>query len=114
MSLSVVLYGIASQLGTQTAGRWATADVTTTDGSDNLIYTVPSGAGYTYAMASMSICNRAATTATQVNIAVTANSEPVDSEFIDWNASIVPNGVLEHTQLILSPGDKVFVRVGTP
>lgn len=116
MALSVVVHGITTQTGTQTAGRWAAVDVTSSDGSDNLIYTVPSYPGFDYAMAAISICNRASAGVSQVSIAIVPAEEiaPLDEHFVEWNTPMVPNGVLERTQMILSPSDKIFVRVGQP
>ena len=110
MSLSVTVHGIVVVAGPQTHGRWATADVTTTDGTDNIIYTIPDGVDY--AITSVLILNRAAVAATYVSIAIAQADVPNASEFIDWNASLVPRGVLERTQMILNAGDRIIVRVG--
>lgn len=113
MSLSVTLHGIP--IGdAQTPGRLATADITTTDGSDVIVYTVPTFESLNYLIWSISICNRASTAATDVSIAVAEADVPLDSEFIEWNATIVPKGVLERTQNVANPGDRIIVRVGQP
>lgn len=111
MALSVTVHGIAVKTGPQTAGRWATADITTTDGTDNIVYTVP--VDVDYAIASTLLLNRETEAATNVNIAVAQADVPLSSEFIEWNATIIPRGVLERTQMILNPGDRIIVRVGT-
>lgn len=113
MSLSVTVHGIP--IGdAQTPGRLATADITTTDGSDVIVYTVPTFGTLDYLIWSISICNRANTAATEVSIAVAQADVPEASEFIEWNATIVPKGVLERTQNVANPGDRIIVRVGTP
>jgi hypothetical protein len=113
MSLSVTVHGIPVG-DAQQPGRLATADITTTDGTDNIVYTVPELEALNYLIWSISICNRASTAATEVSIAVSPTDVPADSEFIEWNATIVPKGVLERTQNVASPGDRIIVRVGTP
>jgi hypothetical protein len=112
MALSVTVHGFAVVAGPQDHGRWATADITTTDGSDILVYTVP--LGIDYAIASVLVCNRADTAATPVSIAIAAADIPLDSEWAEWNTTIVPRGTLERTQLLLTPGDRIIIRVGTP
>ena len=110
MALSVTLHGIATVAGPNQNGRWATADITTTDGSDNIVYTVP--ATVEYLIGAISVLNRTEQAATDVNIAIATADIPLDSEFIEWRTSMVPRGVLERTQLLLEPGDRVIVRVG--
>lgn len=113
MSLSVTVHGIPVG-NAQTPGRLATADITTTDGSDVVVYTVPTFESLDYLIWSISVCNRANTAATNVSIAVSPNDVPQDSEFIEWNSTIVPRGVLERTQNVANKGDRIIVRVGTP
>lgn len=110
MALSVSVYGIPVVAGTQTAGRWATADITTTDGTEYIVYTVPSTVDYV--IFSISICNRASVSANGVAIAISPNDVPTDQEYVEWNASLVPNGVLERTQMVANAEDRIIVRVG--
>lgn len=110
MPLSVTVHGIATVAGPNQNGRWATADVTTTDGTDNIIYTVPNTVEYV--IAAISILNRSDEAATNVNVAIAAADVPLDVEFIEWKTSMVPRGVLERTQLLLEPGQRIIVRVG--
>lgn len=111
MSVSVTVHGIPVG-DAQQPGRLATADITTTDGSDIIVYTVPNLPGLNYLIWSISLCNRANTAATNVSIAVSPSDVPQDSEFIEWNATIVPRGVLERTQNVANPGDRIIVRIG--
>ena len=60
------------------------------------------------------ILNREVEAATNVSLAIAQADIPLDSEWTEWNATLVPRGVLERTQLILNPGDRIIVRVGTP
>lgn len=109
MALSVTLHGFATFDGSQTAGRWATANILTTDGSDNLIYTVP--VNMQYMILAISVTNRSGESVNNVGIAISQNPAPSGADFIEWNTTIIPFGTLERTQLMLSPGDKIFVRV---
>lgn len=112
MSLSVTIHGIQTVAGVHVNGRWATADITTTAGEDNIVYTVPFNIDY--AMASISICNRAETAAIGIAIAIADEDTPTASEFIEWSTTLVPRGVLERTQLVLSPSQRIIIRVGQP
>lgn len=108
MSLSVMVYGF--EIDTNNPGRKGAADVTTEDGSDTIIYTCPVIAGY--AILNISVCNRAGVSANNVSIAVASSDTPADEEFVEWNTTIVPYGVLERTQLTVNGGDRVIVRWG--
>jgi hypothetical protein len=111
MALSVTVHGIVVVAGPQTHGRWATADITTTDGTDNIIYTIPDGIDY--AITSLIILNRDVVAATEVSIAISQTDVPNPEDFIEWNGSMVPRGVLERTQMVLNSGDRIIVRVGS-
>ena len=112
MSISVTVHGFTVKTGEQLNGRFSTADISTTDGTDYVLYTVPAGE-IEYAILSVAICNRSDTAVNDVNIAVASNVLQL-AEFIEWNTTIVPRGVLERTQIIAAVGDRIIVRVGTP
>ena len=113
MALSVTVHGFTVKTGTQTTGRLATADITLQDGLDQVIYTVPETPDMSYAILAVSVCNRTASSIDNLNIAIADSdlSKPVD--FIEWSSVIVPNGVLERTQLSLQPGQRLIMRWGT-
>lgn len=112
MPLSVTLHGIATVAGPNQNGRWATADILLDDGTDNIVYTVPGTVEYL--IGAISVLNRSDEAAVDVNIAIAKNDVPLDSEFIEWKTSMVPRGVLERTQLLMEPGDRIIVRYGEP
>lgn len=114
VDLDVTVHGIGIRTGATYAGRFAAVNVVDEGYTDIVIYTVPALTGLDYVIGSISICNKASITASNVNLAVALSGTPDTYEFIEWNASIVPNGVLERTQLILNPGDNIVMRVGTP
>lgn len=114
MALSVTVHGITVKTGTQTSGRLATADITTNDGLDNVIYTLPKLPGMAYAIAAISVCNRDVEAANTIALAVSDSVVPKIYDWVEYSTTIVPRGVLERTQLTLTPGQSVVVRWGTP
>ena len=112
MALSVTVHGITIKTGTQTSGRLGTADITTQDGLDTVVYTLSTAPDMDYAIAAVSVCNREQAAAEQVYLAVCDSDIPKDQDFIEWNTTLVPNGVLERTQLTLTPGQRVVLRWG--
>lgn len=113
MALSVTVHGFTIKTGAQTTGRLATADITTKNGLDNVIYTLPESSGMRYAIAAISVCNRDVEAASGVGLAVCDSVVPKDYDFLEYNTVIVPRGVLERTQLTLTPGQSVVLRWGT-
>lgn len=113
MALSVTVQGFHTRLGTQANGRFAIADITSTDGSDVVVYTVPP-VDVEYAILTVSICNREQYAQSGVSVAVASTDVPQLSEFIEWNATISPNGVLERTQIICAANERIIVRVTNP
>lgn len=113
MALSVTVHGFMTLTGTQTAGRWGTANIINEDGADTVVYQVPS-VGVDYMILAVSITNRAPVTASDVSVAISSDVTPKSFEFIEYQSSLVPSGTLERTQIVASPGDKIFVRWGVP
>jgi hypothetical protein len=76
-------------------------------GSYATVYTVPAS---TFAVASISIVNRSNTTLT-VRLAVTTqvSGTPTNAEFIEYDSSIAPKGILERTGMVLEAGRKLVV-----
>lgn len=62
----------------------------------------------TVTVATINICNRNATAA-NVNIAIDANTNPANSSYIEFNATVPSGGVLERTGLVLQTGQRVIV-----
>jgi|SaaInl0LU_22_DNA_1037365.scaffolds.fasta_scaffold26119_1 hypothetical protein len=112
MALSVTVHGITFKTGAQTSGRLATADLATQNGLDNVVYTVSTSPDMDYAIVAVSVCNRAQTAAESVAIAVCDSDVPKDQDFVEWNTTLVPNGVLERTQIIMQRGQRLIVRWG--
>lgn len=69
-------------------------------------YTVPAD---TYAVVTVSLCNRSANTA-QIRIAVGVNTTPDNQDYLEYDVSLAPNGVLERTGIVLDSTKNVVVR----
>ena len=70
------------------------------------VYTVPGG---TYAVASVNICNRGSNTA-NIRIAIGASGTPSNSEYIEYDVALAPNGVLERTGLVIGENQILICR----
>jgi hypothetical protein len=89
-------------------GRLGTANITTT--ANTTIYIVPSS---TFAVVSVNICNRNSTTAATIRIAVASSASPNPDEYIEYDTSLVANGVVERTGLVLAANQQVVVQVSS-
>lgn len=84
-------------------GRLGVADLSAT--TNTTLYTCPAG---TFAVVTVSICNRGAT-ASNVRIAVCASTTPADSEYLEYDSELVSKGVLERTGIVLDETNKYIV-----
>ena len=114
MALSVTVHGFTVKTGAQTTGRQATAELTAATGLDTVVYTLPQSPGLDYAILAISVCNKDVEAANAVSLAISDSVVPKSYDWIEWNTVLVPHGVLERTQLTVSPGQSIVVRWGTP
>ena len=84
-------------------GRLGAADLSAT--TNTSIYTCPVT---TFTVASVSICNRNATTVT-VRLALATSATPSGSEYLEYDVQILANGVLERTGIVLDAGKQLVV-----
>ena len=77
-----------------------------TAATNTTVYTVPAT---TFTVMAVSVLNRGTTVAT-VRIALAAAATPTNAEYIEYDAQIGPNGVLERTGIIIGAGQKIVVR----
>lgn len=84
-------------------GRLGTADVSAT--TNTTIYTCPAD---TFAVATVSICNRGATSAT-VRLALASSGTPSAAEYLEYDTELVAKGVLERTGIVLDAGKNLVV-----
>ena len=85
-------------------GRLGTADLAAA--TNTTLYTCPVD---TFAVLTVSICNRGAT-AISVRIAVCDTATPANAEFLEFDTSLSANGVLERTGIVVDAGKLVVVR----
>ena len=87
-------------------GRLGATDLTTT--SDTNVYGPV--AASTFTVASISLCNRGASTI-QVRIAVSSSATtPGNGEYIEFDANITAKGVLERTGIVMDAGKYILVK----
>ncbi len=79
-------------------GRLGAADLSAT--TNTTIYTCPVS---TFTVASVSICNRNATTV-NVRLALATSSTPSASEYLEYDVQLLANGVIERTGIVLDAG----------
>ena len=90
-------------------GRLGATDLTTT--SDTNVYGPV--AASTFTVASISLCNRGASTI-QVRIAVsTSATTPGNGEYIEFDANITAKGVLERTGIVMDTGKYLLVKASS-
>ena len=84
-------------------GRLGAANLSGT--TNTTIYTCPTD---TYAVATLSVCNRNATSI-NLRVALGTLDTPDSADYIEYDVEILPNGVLERTGLVMAAGQKIVV-----
>lgn len=84
-------------------GRLGASDVSAT--TNTTVYTCPAD---TYAVVAVNICNRGASTAA-LRLALAASDTPTAAEYIEYDADVFANNVLERTGIVLAAGQKLVV-----
>lgn len=85
-------------------GRLGTADLAAA--TNTTLYECPAD---TFAVVTLSICNRGATAAT-IRVAIGDTATPGDDEYIEYESSLVAKGVLERTGIVIDAGKFLVVR----
>lgn len=75
-------------------------------GADAALYTCAAGAGATL---NLSMCNRTASVAT-VRVAITSGGAPAPADYVEYDTQLPANGILERTGLVMTAGEKLYVR----
>jgi hypothetical protein len=75
-------------------------------GTDTTLYTVPAD---TFTVAAVNMVNRGTDPIT-VRVAVSDAGAPTNDEFLEYEATILPNNVLERTGIVLQAGKLLVVR----
>ena len=89
-------------------GRLGTANITTT--SDTTVYTVPAA---TFSVVSINVVNRSSSAAAQIRIAIASSATPGVAEYIEYDSSLVANGVLERTGIVMDAAKIIVVQTPT-
>lgn len=82
-------------------GRLAAEDLTAA--TLTTLYTVPAD---TYTVASVNLCNRAATE-TNISLALADADTPVNGEYIEFETQLLSKNVLERNGVVLTAGQKI-------
>jgi hypothetical protein len=85
-------------------GRLGTANLSAA--TNTTVYEVPED---TFAVVTVSVCNRGAS-ASNIQISICDTASPGDDEFIEFDTSLSAKGVLERTGLVLKATEKIVVR----
>jgi len=85
-------------------GRLGTADLTAA--TDTTVYTVPAS---TFAVVSVSFCNRT-TTPVNVRLALAAAGTPTADEYLEYDVELAPNGVVERTGIVMDTTKNIVAR----
>ena len=88
-------------------GRLGTADFTAIGaGVNHAVYTVPLT---TFSVVTVSVVNRSAG-AVLIRIALATSASPTDAEWLEYDVSLSPKGVLERTGIVMDTGKILVVR----
>jgi hypothetical protein len=89
-------------------GRLGTANITST--SATTAYTVPAT---TFSVVSVNIVNRSSSATALIRLAVSSSATPGADEWIEFDSSLVANGVLERTGIVMDAGKLIVVQTTT-
>lgn len=88
-------------------GRLGTANLSAA--TNTTVYTVPST---TFAVVTLSICNRS-NSAITARVSLSNTTTPSADEWIEYDTEILPKGVLERTGLVMQAGLNLVVWTST-
>jgi hypothetical protein len=63
----------------------------------------------TFAVVTLNMVNRTSSDVS-IRVAISATTTPLDSEFVEYDSTIIANGVLERTGFVLDAGKYIVVR----
>jgi hypothetical protein len=85
-------------------GRLAAENIAAT--TNTTVYTCPVS---TFAVVTVNICNRNASSDRLIRLAVATTGTPSVGEFIEYDTELLANGVLERTGIVLAAGQQLVV-----
>ena len=86
------------------SGRLGAADLAAT--TNTTVYTCPTS---TFAVVTVSLCNRNASSSRTVRLALSTSGTPSANEYLEYDASLLANGVLERTGIVLDAGQRIVI-----
>jgi hypothetical protein len=84
-------------------GKLGAQDLSAT--TDTTVYTCPTD---TFAVVTVSVCNRGATTAT-VRVAVSSTTTPAAADYLEYDTDLLAKGVLERTGIVMDSTNKYLI-----
>lgn len=88
-------------------GRLSATAISTT--ADTTVYTCPAS---TFSVVSVNVVNRGGASVL-LRIAVASAATPTAAEYIEYDSSLVANGTIERTGLVLKTGELIVVQTPT-
>ena len=73
--------------------------------TNTTIYTVPTD---TFSVVTVNVCNRSGTDR-DVRIAIAATGTPTNAEYLEFDTTLIANGVLERTGIVAEAGKNIVV-----
>ena len=75
--------------------------------TDTPVYTVATG---NMSTVSINLVNTSSTVTAKIRIGITTSGSLAAADYIEYDTSLTPNGVLERTGIVLGASDIVYVR----
>ena len=88
-------------------GRLGASDIPSGISVNTTVYTCPPT---TFAVVTLSLCNRNPSTARNIRVSLSTGSTPNDAEWLEYDASLLAKGVLERTGIVLTAGQRLIVN----
>ena len=85
-------------------GRLGANDLAAT--TDTTVYTCPAS---TFAVVTVSLCNRNASSSRNIRVAVATSGTPSNAEYIEYDSELLAKGVLERTGIVLAATQRLVV-----
>ena len=85
-------------------GRLGAEDIPAT--TNTTVYTCPSS---TFAVVTLSLCNRNASSSRNIRVALATTDSPSNSEYIEYDSELLAKGVLERTGVVLTAGQRIVI-----
>ena len=78
--------------------------------TNTTVYTVPAS---TLSIVNISVTNRSSSATVDVRIALSGTGTPTNAEYIEYEATLPANGVLERSGIVMETGKNVVVYCST-